>query len=120
MLTSPKRRDQLRAASRSCADGRLSWAEIAAATESVYRELQMTRPLFIVACDRSGTTLLRLILDRSPVIAIPTESMFLADMDQRRARYGDLSTDEQFDRWCAATWARPVPADRYSSAGPAQ
>ena len=40
VLTSPERRDQLRAASRSCADGRLSWAEIAATTESVYRELQ--------------------------------------------------------------------------------
>lgn len=40
VLTSPERRDRLRAASRSCAQGRLSWAEIAAATESVYRELQ--------------------------------------------------------------------------------
>ena len=67
----------------------------------------MTRPLFIVACDRSGTTLLRLILDRSPVIAIPTESMFLADIGSQRARYGDLSTDEQFDRLVRDIWRHP-------------
>jgi glycosyltransferase involved in cell wall biosynthesis len=39
VLTSPARRDALRTASRTAADGRLSWGEIAEATESVYREL---------------------------------------------------------------------------------
>ena len=39
VLTSPGRRDQLRDASRAAAEGRLSWEEIAAETESVYREL---------------------------------------------------------------------------------
>lgn len=36
-------------------------------------------PFFIVGNDRSGTTMLRLILDRSAAFAIPTESMFLGD-----------------------------------------
>src|SRR5690349_22780473 len=36
---------------------------------------------FIVGNDRSGTTMLRLILDRGPDLAIPPESMFLTDFD---------------------------------------
>jgi hypothetical protein len=36
-------------------------------------------PFFIVGNDRSGTTMLRLILDRGPDAAIPPESMFLTD-----------------------------------------
>jgi glycosyltransferase involved in cell wall biosynthesis len=39
VLTSTTRRDALRAASRTAAEGRLSWGEIAEATESVYREV---------------------------------------------------------------------------------
>ena len=66
-----------------------------------------TTPLFIVACDRSGTTLLRLILDRGPEIAIPTESMFIADLAPRRGRYGELSTDAEFDRLAADIWRHP-------------
>jgi hypothetical protein len=37
-------------------------------------------PFFIVGNDRSGTTMLRLILDRGPDAAIPPESMFLTDL----------------------------------------
>ncbi len=40
----------------------------------------MTAPFFIVGNDRSGTTMLRLILDRGPDVAIPPESMFLTDV----------------------------------------
>src|SRR5918999_1448993 len=39
----------------------------------------MQDPFFIVGNDRSGTTMLRLILDRGPDAAIPPESMFLTD-----------------------------------------
>jgi hypothetical protein len=35
--------------------------------------------LFIVGNDRSGTTMLRLVLDRGPEVAVPPESMFLTD-----------------------------------------
>ena len=37
----------------------------------------MPDPFFIVGNDRSGTTMLRLILDRGPDAAVPPESMFL-------------------------------------------
>ena len=39
----------------------------------------MQAPFFIVGNDRSGTTMLRLILDRGADAAIPPESMFLTD-----------------------------------------
>src|SRR6478609_3963067 len=38
-------------------------------------------PFFIVGNDRSGTTMLRLILDGGPEAAIPPESMFLTDVE---------------------------------------
>ncbi len=41
----------------------------------------MTPPVFVVGNDRSGTTMLRLVLDRGPEVAIPPESMFLTDVD---------------------------------------
>ena len=42
--------------------------------------LSMAPPFFIVGNDRSGTTMLRMILDRGPEAAIPPESMFLTDV----------------------------------------
>jgi len=39
----------------------------------------MPDPFFIVGNDRSGTTMLRLILDRGAEAAVPPESMFLTD-----------------------------------------
>jgi hypothetical protein len=41
-------------------------------------------PFFLLGHDRSGTTMLRLILDRGDV-AIPSESMFLIDLDGGKA-----------------------------------
>jgi hypothetical protein len=38
-------------------------------------------PFFIVGNDRSGTTMLRLIIDGGPDAAVPPESMFLTDVD---------------------------------------
>jgi hypothetical protein len=40
----------------------------------------MAPPFFIVGNDRSGTTMLRMILDSGPDAAIPPESMFLTDV----------------------------------------
>lgn len=39
-------------------------------------------PFFICGNDRSGTTMLRLMLDRGPDVAIPPESMFLMDVER--------------------------------------
>lgn len=36
-------------------------------------------PFFIVGCGRSGTTLLRVLLNRHPEVAIPLESLFMVD-----------------------------------------
>ena len=47
-------------------------------------------PFFVVGNDRSGTTLLRLVLDRSAEAAVPPESMFLLDFAPVRRR-GRLS-----------------------------
>ena len=44
-------------------------------------------PFFLLGHDRSGTTMLRLILDRGDV-AVPPESMFLLDVDPAAARGG--------------------------------
>ncbi len=36
-------------------------------------------PIFVVGCGRSGTTMLRTILDKHPDLAIPPESLFIVD-----------------------------------------
>src|SRR5213078_4660204 len=50
----------------------------------------MAAPFFIVGNDRSGTTMLRLILDRGPDAAIPPESMFLTDVELPAADWQEL------------------------------
>lgn len=45
-------------------------------------------PLFVVGCARSGTTMLRKMLDAHPDLAIPPESHFITAMWQVRRRYG--------------------------------
>jgi hypothetical protein len=42
-----------------------------------------TPPLFVLGVSRSGTTMLRVILDRSPGIAIPEESRFIPTLSRR-------------------------------------
>jgi len=48
------------------------------------------RPLFIGACPRSGTTLLRSLLDNHPDLAIPPETDFVLPLWRTRVRFGDL------------------------------
>lgn len=62
-------------------------------------------PFFLVGNDRSGTTMLRLILDRSDV-AVPPESMFLADFAPIR-RGGGLDDAERAARFTRQVWAHP-------------
>ncbi len=52
------------------------------------------RPLFIGACPRSGTTLLRLMLDNHPDMAVPQETNFVRPLWWRRVRLGDLRDRE--------------------------
>jgi LPS sulfotransferase NodH len=46
----------------------------------------VSRPLILLGVSRSGTTLLRVILDRSPGIAIPDESFFVPLLARRHGR----------------------------------
>ncbi|MET0423831.1 MAG: sulfotransferase [Actinoplanes sp.] len=49
------------------------------------------RPIFVVGCPRSGTTMLQLMLHAHPRIAIPPETRFLLDAYRRRHEFGDLT-----------------------------
>lgn len=74
----------------------------------------MTRPIFIVGSDRSGTTLLRLMLTCHPDIAIPPESLFALDLypawstvrlkaaAQVESLCDGLYDDEMFREWQVA------------------
>jgi sulfotransferase family protein len=62
----------------------------------------MQDPFFIVGNDRSGTTMLRLILDRGPDAAVPPESMFLTDFA------ADLDAGEPRDAAATAELMRRV------------
>lgn len=67
----------------------------------------MTDPFFIVGNDRSGTTMLRLILDRGPDAAIPPESMFLTDLAEPSAAGGAPRSAEEAEALVATVWEHP-------------
>jgi hypothetical protein len=66
----------------------------------------MSPPFFIVGNDRSGTTLLRVMLANGPDVAIPPESMYLADFASVR-RTGGLDNREVAQRFMERVWAHP-------------
>lgn len=59
------------------------------------------RPFFLVGCPRSGTTLLQLIIDAHPTIAIPPEGHVFRRFGGEWWRYGDLA--QASNRLCLAT-----------------
>ncbi|GAA3444132.1 sulfotransferase family protein [Planomonospora venezuelensis] len=64
--------------------------------------MQSDRPIFVIGCPRSGTTMLQLMLHAHPRIAIPPETRFMMAAYQRRLRFGDLTSParrEQFADW---------------------
>ena len=63
-------------------------------------------PFFVVGNDRSGTTVLRLVLDRSAEAAVPPESMFLLDFAPVR-RHGGLDDPARAARFLAEVWSHP-------------
>lgn len=54
--------------------------------------------VFIVGCPRSGTTLLQRMLDAHPAVAVAPETFFIRQFWRRRASYGDLQRDGQFEQ----------------------
>jgi hypothetical protein len=63
-------------------------------------------PFFVVGNDRSGTTMLRLVLDRSAEAAVPPESMFLVDTAPAR-RSGGLRDAAEAARLLERIWEHP-------------
>ena len=60
-------------------------------------------PLFVVGMPRSGTKLLRGLLNQHPLIGIPkAETEFLPDWARRWSSFGDLSRPDAFRRFFAA------------------
>lgn len=52
---------------------------------------------FVVGPPRAGTTMLRLLLNSHPEIAVPAETLFFGEVLQHARRFGDFSTPEQVD-----------------------
>ena len=56
------------------------------------------QPIFIVGCERSGTTMLRLMLNEHSNIALPPQTKFSRKLYKRRMLFGDLSNGENKDK----------------------
>ena len=52
------------------------------------------RPIFLVGCPRSGTTLLSVMMHAHPRIAMPPETRYLVPAYRNRRQYGDLTKAE--------------------------
>ncbi|MFF5210843.1 sulfotransferase family protein [Streptosporangium sp. NPDC000396] len=55
--------------------------------------MESDRPIFIVGCPRSGTTMLQLMTHAHTRIAIPPETRFMVTAYQRRLHFGDLNDE---------------------------
>ena len=53
--------------------------------------MSRVRPIFLVGCARSGTTLLSVMMHAHPRIAMPPETRFLVPVYRDRATFGDLT-----------------------------
>ncbi len=73
------------------------------------------RPIFVVGCPRSGTTLLQLMLHAHPRIAIPPENRFLMAAYDERHRFGDLAVEE--NRRALARWIVERKKTRFADLG---
>ncbi|RAY11427.1 sulfotransferase [Actinomadura craniellae] len=63
---------------------------------------QTDRPIFVIGCPRSGTTLLQLMLHSHPRIAIPVETRFVLQAYDSRRDFGDLR--DSANRRALAQW----------------
>lgn len=61
-------------------------------------ELKLEKPVFLLASERSGTNLLRVILGRHSAFAAPDPPHLLATFLPALPTYGDLAADESFSR----------------------
>jgi hypothetical protein len=61
-----------------------------------------SRPVFVGGCPRSGTTLLRTMLNSHPELAMPHETRILVEGYRRRSEWGDLA--DTGNRRALARW----------------
>lgn len=69
------------------------------------------RPVFLLGCPRSGTTLLSAMLHAHPRIAIPPETRFLIPAYEQRRRFGDLN--DRRNRIRLAEWITRPDATKF-------
>jgi hypothetical protein len=65
-------------------------------------------PFFVVGAQRSGTTMLRLMLNRHPELCVPFESGFIPAFHARSASYGDLADEANARRLLDDIAAHPL------------
>jgi hypothetical protein len=73
------------------------------------------RPIFVVGCPRSGTTMLQLMLHAHRRIAIPPETRFLLTAYWQRRQFGDLSRADNRRR--LARWIVDRRESRFQDLG---
>ncbi|MFD7711984.1 sulfotransferase family protein [Streptomyces sp. NPDC059785] len=73
------------------------------------------RPVFVLGCPRSGTTLLQLMLHAHPRIAMPPETRFVLPAYAGRLDFGDLR--ERANRAGLAEWITGREASRFHELG---
>jgi hypothetical protein len=77
--------------------------------------MQSDRPLFIIGCPRSGTTLLQLMLHCHPRIAVPPETRFLVPAYYHRKVYGDMRLSDNRRR--LAEWIATARNTKFDELG---
>jgi hypothetical protein len=77
--------------------------------------MQSDRPVFVVGCPRSGTTMLQLMLHSHPRVAVPPETRFLLPAYYRRRAYGDTRQAE--NRRKLAEWIATGPNTKFRELG---
>ncbi|XRQ11209.1 sulfotransferase family protein [Actinomadura welshii] len=73
------------------------------------------RPIFVLGCPRSGTTLLQLMLHSHARIAIPAETKIVIPAYARRCEFGDL--EERENRRALAEWITTTKTTKFHALG---
>src|SRR3546814_1017157 len=65
-------------------------------------------PVFLLGSQRSGTTMLRLMLNNHPSLSIPHESAFITICFRRLSQYGDLGQKDNARKLLADVMRHPL------------
>ncbi|WP_084961688.1 sulfotransferase family protein [Thermoactinospora rubra] len=73
------------------------------------------RPIFVVGCPRSGTTMLQLMLHSHPRVAVAPETRFVLPAYQKRRAFGDMRRPER--RRALAEWIATDRSAKFKELG---